>query len=208
MECVAARSCPRPRVRVQRAAVGGPSGGTEDAPGGDQVGGRVADAGAAEVDDGAQPASVDEQVGAQQVGVDPDGRAVPGGRRERAGPGGRRGGRVDDAACTLDRGLGRGVERAEGLAVVPRTSRSAAGVMLLIPTFPPTSKIAESATVSVAVAGDAPVARGCGADEGNRAQVLSFFCQLAAGDARKRKSQSQGSGILCEPGHGIKSRWN
>ena len=46
--------------------------GSEDRPRGDDVGRRVAHADRAEVDDGCEPATADQQVRAEQVGVDPD----------------------------------------------------------------------------------------------------------------------------------------
>jgi len=68
---VAAGALPRAVVDGERVAVHGAPGGAEDAPRRHDVRGRVAGAHPAEVDDRAQAAVADEQVRAEQVGVDP-----------------------------------------------------------------------------------------------------------------------------------------
>ena len=81
---------PRARFHVpsstSRATAEGTSPGrAEHAPGGDHISGRIADAGAAEVDHRADPAVADEHVGPEQIGVDPYRRARP--RPALPGPG-------------------------------------------------------------------------------------------------------------------------
>ena len=77
-------------------------GSAEHAPGRDQVGGRITDADAAEVDDRAEAAVGHQQVRPQQVGVYPHRRPIPGGGGQRVLP--RRKGRaaVDDLGRRLD----------------------------------------------------------------------------------------------------------
>ena len=75
-------------IDVEGVAEGGPPGGAEHRPGRDDVGRGIAGARAAEVDDGTNTPAGYQQVGPQQVGVDPRGPASPGGRLEGGFPGG------------------------------------------------------------------------------------------------------------------------
>ena len=92
----------------------------EHAPGGDHVGGRITDPGAAEVDDGTQAAVADQQVGPEQVAVDPHRRSRPRRCLEGALPGGDGHIAVDDTARRPDRRPRVGVEVAQRLAPAAR----------------------------------------------------------------------------------------
>jgi hypothetical protein len=59
----------------------------EERPARDEIGCRVTDAEAAEVDDGAQAAVLHDDVSREQVSMDPDGRSLPGWRGDRGVPG-------------------------------------------------------------------------------------------------------------------------
>ena len=117
----------KPRARFQvpsstsRAAAKHSSPGpAEHAPGGDHISGRITDSDPAEVDDRAQPAIANQQVGPQQVGVDPHRRPVPGRCLEGALPGGGGGIAVDDAPRRVDRRARDGVELAQWPAPAAR----------------------------------------------------------------------------------------
>lgn len=99
-----------------------PPGMAEHAPRGDHVSGRVTDPDPAEVQDRAEQAVVNEQVGPQQVGVYPHRISLPRRCLELAVPG--CGGRiaVDDAPRRLDRHPRDGVELAEWPAPGARCS--------------------------------------------------------------------------------------
>jgi hypothetical protein len=75
----------------------------EHAPRGDHVYGGISYPDTAEVDDRAEPAAVNEQVGPQQVAVYPHRRSFPRWCLECALPGGRGRIAVYDSACRLDR---------------------------------------------------------------------------------------------------------
>jgi hypothetical protein len=130
-------ACPVPRavVDLQRGAERRPPGGTEYAPRRDHVGGRVAHSGAAPVDNGADPATGNQQVRPQQVGVDPGRPAVPGRRLERQVP--RRGRRVpvDGVSRRSDRLARCGVELAQRPA--PAARRVGGGRHLAQPGYEP-----------------------------------------------------------------------
>src|ERR1051326_4092376 len=66
VEGIAAGPVPRAFVNVERAAKRGAPNRAEDAPGGDHIRGGIADAGAAEVNDRAEPAAVHEQVRSEE----------------------------------------------------------------------------------------------------------------------------------------------
>jgi hypothetical protein len=93
----AAGPFPGATVDAQGGAEGLSPGRAEHAPGGDHVGRGIANADSAEVDHRAEPAAAHEQVGPEQVGVDPHRRPVPHRRLERAFPGGDGRVVVDDA---------------------------------------------------------------------------------------------------------------
>src|SRR5437870_11330838 len=83
VERVAACPVPRAVVGVERTAKCCASGGAEDAPRGNQIGGGIADPGTAEVNDRAKPTAVDEQVGPKQIRMDPYRRTIHRQRFER-----------------------------------------------------------------------------------------------------------------------------
>ena len=120
VEREAARPLPGPVVDLQGGAEHAAPGAAEDAPGGDHVGGGIADANTAEVDDRAHPAVANQHVGPEQVAVDPHRRPRP--RRCPEGTLPRRDGRVaiDDAPRRLDHLARDGVELAEGPAPTTR----------------------------------------------------------------------------------------
>ncbi len=73
----AATSRPRRVIDRQRGAEDVPRLGGEEIPRDDQVAGWIAHPQTSEVDDGAEPTLLDQQVQWCQVSVEPDGRAVP-----------------------------------------------------------------------------------------------------------------------------------
>ena len=91
MQGDAAGAGPGGVVDVEGGAEGLAPGAAEYRPGGDDVGGGVADAYAAEVDDRAKAPAVDQEVGSQQVAVDPARLAIPRGGLQGAVPGGQGG---------------------------------------------------------------------------------------------------------------------
>jgi hypothetical protein len=77
VERVAAGPVPGAVGDAERPAERCPPGPADHAPRRDHIGGRVADAGTAEVDDRAEPATVNEQVGPQQAAVQPRRCSLP-----------------------------------------------------------------------------------------------------------------------------------
>lgn len=101
----------------------------EQVPRGDQVAGGIAHTCRPEVDHRAEPAVADQQVARHEVGVDPDRRAVPGGRAQGRLPGRRRRVQVEagaEAPQLGDRGPRLGVVRRERAAAVG--GRAARGI--------------------------------------------------------------------------------
>jgi hypothetical protein len=76
-QCPAATSRPRRVIDRERCAEGVPGLSREEIPRDDQVACGITHAQTPKVDDGADPALLDQQVKRLQVSVDPDGRAVP-----------------------------------------------------------------------------------------------------------------------------------
>ncbi len=122
MECVTTCSVPRAVVDAERTAKRRSPGMAEYAPRGDYVSGGIADTDTAEVDDRAEPAAINEQVGPQQVRVYPHGCSVPRWCFESARPSGSGRIAVYHAARRLDRHARRRVELTERLAPTPRRS--------------------------------------------------------------------------------------
>lgn len=114
MQGEAAGSLPGAVVDVDSVAEYGASPAVEHAPPGNHLGGGVADAGTAEVDQRAEPAIADEQIGPQQVGVDLCRLPVPRRCFEGAGPGVDRGNAVYHAPPRLYRLPRHGVELVQG----------------------------------------------------------------------------------------------
>jgi hypothetical protein len=116
MEREAACPVPRAGVDVEGVAKRSPSGAAEHGPGGDHVGRRIARPGTAEVYDRVDSATMNKDVGPQQVCVYPHRRSPPRRRLKRLLPG--NGGRIAvyDVPGRLDRRAREGVELAERLA--------------------------------------------------------------------------------------------
>ena len=125
----------QPRARDQAAGSSGRAarkaaraGASEEGPGDDEVGGRVADGGGAEVDHAGEAAVRHEEVAGGDVAVQPDRRAGPGGGEGRLPDGGRLCG-VDPAGEGGEAGAGLGVVDGEAAAAVEAVGagRGAAG---------------------------------------------------------------------------------